>query len=45
MLAAWRDEAVIVGFVTAGTGLALLLAAFLIAREIRARAAADQTPH
>jgi PAS domain S-box-containing protein len=41
MLAAWRGEAVIVGLVTAGTGLALLLAAFLIAREIRARNAAD----
>jgi PAS domain S-box-containing protein len=42
MLAAWRGEAVIVGLVVAGTGLALLLAALLIAREIRARAAADQ---
>jgi PAS domain S-box-containing protein len=42
MLAAWRDEVLVVGLVTAGTGLALLLAALLIAREIGARAAADQ---
>src|SRR5205814_1905785 len=41
VLADWRDERLIVGVVSGGMGLALLLAALLIAREIRARSAAD----
>ena len=42
MLAAWRGEAVTVGFAITGMGLVLLWAAVFIAREIRARAAADR---
>ena len=42
VLTPWRGEVVIVGFITAGMGLALLFAAFVIAREIRARIAAEQ---
>ena len=42
VLAPWRGEVVIVGVITAGMGFALLFAAFVIAREIRARIAAEQ---
>jgi len=42
VLASWRGEVMIVGAVAAGMGLALLFAAFVIAREIRARIAAEQ---
>jgi len=42
MLAAWRGRVVALGSAIAGVGLALLWAAIFIAREIRARAAADQ---
>jgi PAS domain S-box-containing protein len=41
VLTTWRGEAIIVSSVTAGMGLALLFAALLIAREIRARSSAD----
>jgi signal transduction histidine kinase/CheY-like chemotaxis protein len=42
VLTPWRGEVIIVSSITVGMGLALLFAAFVIAREIRARIAAEQ---
>jgi PAS domain S-box-containing protein len=42
VLATWRSEAAILGFVIGGMSIALLIAGFLIVREIGARALADR---